>query len=381
VLRCLSPILILAGLRATQTALLQRQMRFRELAVRTTLAESIGGLVGVVLALGGLGVWSLVGQAIARTIASVLVLWRVVEWRPRFNLTKRSLLDISSFGIPVVGDRVVTLVQSKADDLIIGLVLGATTLGYYTVGYRMLTYMTQLLSGTVQSVALPALARLQIDLGRFRRAFLGILQFLSLGAFPAFIGVAFVARDAVPLLFGPQWTPSIPVMQVLALAGAAKILQIASGTAFMASGRPGMQLRLNLVTTSLAVLGFALVVRNGIVAVATVHLWVAVLALPLHVLALRDIVGITLGSYARAIRTSTLGIVGMSVMLLILAQGRSVAGPSLGWLALTVVVGMLAYLSLTYFMDRGLYRQARAALQEGILSSPEERSAELGLGG
>lgn len=381
VLRWLSLSLLLSGFRATQTAVLQRQLRFRELAVRSAVAESIGGVVGIAMALAGRGVWSLVGQALARGLAGVVVLWRVSDWRPHLAIVRRPLREIMQFGLPVLGDRLVGLVQGKADDLVIGLVLGATTLGYYSVGYRMLTYLTFLLAGTVQTVALPVLSRLQQDLGRFRHAFLTMLQYLALGAFPVFIGIAFASPTVVPLVLGPRWTPSIPVMQVLALAGAAKMLPLATATALVAQGRPGVQLRVNLVTTVLAVLGFAAVVGRGIVAVASVHLVVALLAIPLHAGLLHSVFDIRPGAYFRAIRTAGLGVIIMSAVLLPLTVARQESEPSFLWLVILIVVGAGAYLGATYWLGRSSYDRARRALREGILAVPDDPPADLGVEG
>jgi len=381
VLRWLSVTLLLSGLRATQAAVLQRQLRFRELAVRTTVAESIGGTVGIAMAVAGMGVWSLVGQAVARSLAGVVVLWRVSDWRPHLKFGLRPVRDITRFGLPVLGDRLVWLVQGKADDLVIGLVLGATALGYYSVGYRMLTYVTMLLAGTIQAVALPVLSLLQQDLGRFRHTFLTMLHYLALGAFPVFVGIAVVSPDIVPVLFGPQWAPSVPVMQVLALAGAAKILPLATGTALVARGHPGLQLRLNLVTTLLAVLGYVAVVGRGIVAVASVHLIVGLLVIPLHAGLLRSVFDIRPRAYFSAIRTAALGVILMSAVLLALTAARGAPPPSFLWLAIVVVAGAATYLGATYWLDRGSYDRARRALREGILAGPGSAVSDLGLEG
>ena len=381
VLRWLSLTVLLSGLRATQTAVLQRQLRFRNLAVRSTVAEGVGGVVGIAMAMAGMGIWSLVGQAVARGLAGVVVLWRVSDWRPRPRVALGPVREVTRFGLPVLGDRLVGLVQGKADDLVIGLVLGATALGYYSVGYRMLTYVTMLLAGTVQAVSLPVLARLQLDLGRFRYAFLTMLHYLALGAFPAFIGIAFVAPEIVPFLFGPRWTPSIPVMQILALAGAAKILPLATATALVAQGHPGVQLRLNLVTTALAVAGFAAVVGRGIVAVASVHLVVALLVIPLHAGLLRFRLDIRPGVYFRAIRTAVLGVILMSAVLLALTAFWEAPQPSFLWLVMVIVIGTVTYLGATYRLERGSYDRARRALREGILAVPGSPAADLGLEG
>ena len=378
VLGWLSLTVLLSGLRATQTAILQRQLRFRELAVRTMVAEGIGGVVGVAMALAGMGVWCLVGQAVARGLVGVVVLWRVSAWRPRFRIVRQPMGEMARFGLPVLGDRLVSLVQGKADDMVIGLALGATALGYYSVGYRMLTYLTTLLAGTVQAVAFPILSRLQYDLGRFREAFLTMLQYLALGAFPVFFGIAFVSPDIVPLVFGPQWTPSIPVMQVLALAGAAKILPLATSTALVAHGRPGLQLKLNLFSTGLAVLGFVAVVGRGIVAVASIHLAVALLVIPLHAALLRPMFQIRPGGYFKAIWTGGLGVVLMSAVLLPLTLVREGPEPSFMWLAILVVVGAGAYVGATFFLGRSSYERARRALREGILTIPADSAPDLG---
>ena len=375
-LRWLSLSLVLAGLRSTQTAMLQRDLRFRALAVRTAAAETVGGGVAVLMALAGLGVWSLVGQALGRGIAGAIVLWGVSSWRPRLKIKAAPLRDLTRFGTPVVADRLVAVVQGKADDMLIGLALGATALGYYSVGYRLLTYLTQLVTGTVQSVALPVLSRLQADLERLRRVFLIMLEYLALGAFPVFVGIAFVAPELVPLVFGPRWSASIPVMQVLALAGAAKALPIATSTVFLAAGKPGVQLRLNGVTTSLAVVGFALVVPRGIVAVASVHLLVNLLAAPLHAVILRRSLKVPARSFAVALRVPAAGLLLMGGVLFIMDALRPDSVMPIAWLVLDVALGAAVYVGGTFVLGRSLFTRARGALAEGLLTWPGDRRAD-----
>lgn len=375
IVRWLAPVLLLAGLRSTQSAILQREMRFRELAARSTLAEAIGGGVGIGMAFAGLGVWSLVGQAIARGGAGVVVLWRVSKWRPRLQLSLQPTRDIVRFGTPVVLDRLVSLVQGKADDVLIGLAQGATALGYYSVGYRLLTYLLPLLSGTVQAVALPVLSRLVGEPDRLRRVFLTSLEFLTLAAFPVFVGVAWVAPELVPLAFGPRWQPSIPVMQVLALAGAVKILPLATSTLLTATGRPGFQLRLNTVTTAAAVLGFALAAPWGILAVAVVHLAINLLAVPLHAAALARLVSIPVGSYLRSMATAATGVLAMSALLLILSRFVPTMAPLL-WMGIQIAGGAATYLGATAMIGKSAYLQARRLLRDGLVAWPEATPPE-----
>lgn len=379
VLQVLSATVLLTGLRATQTAFLQRTLRFRDLAFRAALAEGLGGAVGIGMALAGLGVWCLVGQALVRAGVSVIVLWRVSDWRPRFQVSRGSLREITRFGLPILGDRLVTFAQGKADDLVVGLFLGTTALGYYSVGYRALTYLTFLVSGTMQAVSLPVLARLQTDGDRFRRVFLTLAHFLSLGSFPVFFGIAWVAPDAVLLVLGPQWGPSIPVMQVLSVVGAFRTLFLASATAFVALGRPQVQLRLNLVALVLALVGFLLLVSRGIVAIALVHLVTSLLVLPLYARTVERVVGATWKRQAHAVAAAGLGVLLMSTGLYFLGTLRMAPPPSALWLTVMITSGAGIYLATTFLAGRSSYRIARAALRDGILAGGPESAGRPGV--
>jgi len=370
VLRWLSPTILLSGLRATQIAILQRQLRFRELAIRSTVSETFAGIVGIGMASVGLGVWSLVGQALARGAVGVMVLWSVSGWRPRPVFRIGPAREIVSFGLPVLADRLVALVMGKADDLAIGLALGTTALGHYSVGYRGLTYLTMLIAGTVQPIAFTVLSRLQAEPERFRRVFLTTVHYLCLGGFPVFVVVAFVAPFAVPLALGPNWSEAVPVIQILSLAGAAKLAGLPTSTALVAAGRPGTQLRLNSAITLLSLLGFAAVVRSGIAAVALVHLAAGLLAIPVNAVVLRRAFDIQAGAYLAANRLALVGVLLMSAVLGPLAASWAGQIPTPLALLGAVVVGSVVYLGTTFFLGRGSYVRARHALGQGFPAEP-----------
>src|SRR5829696_894578 len=84
VLRWLSITLILSGLSSTQISILQRKLAFKEFAIRSMVANAVGGIVGVIMAFSGYGVWSLVGQDVASGVVRAIILWRSSDWRPRF---------------------------------------------------------------------------------------------------------------------------------------------------------------------------------------------------------------------------------------------------------------------------------------------------------
>jgi len=297
VLRWQSITLLLSGLSSTQVSILQREMAFKKLAVRTTVANAVGGLVGIGMAVAGFGVWSLVGQDLANGFIRTLILWRSSDWRPGFLVSLKHYRELVSFGVPVVGNNVLTALIRRSDDLLIGYFLGPALLGFYTIGYQLLLIIIRLVTEVTNSVVFPAFSRIQHQPQRMRNAFYKVTQYTSLFAFPVFMGLAAVAPELVPVVFGEKWTPSIPVMQVLALIGVLQSVLFFNGSVIKASGKPSWQFGIMLLNATCSVLGFLLAVRWGIVAVAASFVIVGYLLAPVSYIAVRRLIQVDFRTY------------------------------------------------------------------------------------
>jgi PST family polysaccharide transporter len=298
VLRWLSLGFLIRGLSSTQQALLIRRLRFKQLAMRTLVAELCAGIVAVSLALAGYGVWSLVGQSLASGVFGVITLWGVSGWRPGFGFRWSHFNELSLFGANIVGFKLLTLLSQRVDALLIGSFLGASALGYYVVACKIYNSITKALTGVMDSVAFPIFSRLQGEPERMRRAFYEATQLTSLVTLPAFLGLAVIAPDILPFAFGEQWGPSVPVMQVIACVGVLDSLMGFNGSVLKAVGKPSWRLgiaALEAATTSLAIL---LVVREGITAVALASGAVSVALYPVGFSAVRRSIGVEARRYA-----------------------------------------------------------------------------------
>lgn len=314
IVQWLSLSFLLDALSSTQRAILRRQLAFKSLALRSMAEAIIAGIVGVSLAFLGFGVWSLVAQTLVGGVAGAIVLWRVSDWRPRLNFSKKHFRELFAFGLNIVGIDILDFFNRRSDDFLIGYFLGPVMLGYYTVAYRLLLVMIQLLTGITTTVAFPAFSRLQHDPEKMRRVFYQAVQYTSLLAFPAFFGMSAVAPELVLALFGPKWIPSVPVMQILALIGILHSVSLFNASVLTAIGKPSWQLGLMLITSISNVIGFLLAVRWGIVAVATAYVVVSYLLSPISILAVRRLIQIDFRIYLRQYivpLTSSLAMVAM----------------------------------------------------------------------
>lgn len=358
VLSVLSLSFILNALSTTQLAILQRKLAFKSLAARSLTATTVGGIVGISMAFAGFGVWSLVAQNLARGIAAAIVLWRASDWRPGLNVSRKHYKELFTFGVSVVGNNVLNVVVRHADDFLIGYFLGATLLGYYTVGYRLLLIIIRLVTEITNTVAFPTFSRLQHQPERMRRAFYSVTQYTSLLAFPVFIGLATLAPELVPALFGEQWTPSIPVMQVLAMIGILQSVLFFNGTVIRASGKPSWELGIMVLNTVCSVIGFLLVVRLGIVAVAASFVIVGYLLAPVSYSAVRRLIQLNFRTYlwqfAPSLSASLImaaAVVGLKYLL------RDQALNLYLELSLYLLAGVLTYVLVIGLTARSLFRE------------------------
>jgi len=297
ILRWLSASLIISALSSTPEAILRRELAFRSLALRQLVAAAVGGSVAVAAALLGFGVWSLVAQLIIQAGVGALVLWIAVPWRPGFDVSVRYFRDLFSFGSSIVVMNLLNFLNRQSDDLLIGVVLGTRALGYYSVGYRILLLLTDVMTRTIESVAFPLFSKIQGDLVRLRGAYLMATQLSATIATPVFLGVAALAPELIGAVFGAKWDAAVPVMQVLAFIGVLHASLFFNSTVLIATGRPQTALLVTFVNAISNVVAFAIAVQWGIVAVAAAYVIRGYLLSPLPVLLVKRVIGFRLGEY------------------------------------------------------------------------------------
>lgn len=351
IIRWLSPIFLFHALSGVQHAFFKRELAFKILSFRSLVATAAGGAVGLTMGFLDHGVWSLVGLQLATAITDTIVLWQASSWRPGLAVSRRHFSDLFSFGVHLTGRRILNFFNRRSDDLLIGYFLGTTSLGYYNIAYKLLRTLTRLLSGVVSQVTFPVFSKMQKDIARLRNAFYTATRYMGLISIPAFIGMAVTASEIIPLIFGPQWTASIPVMQVLAFIGILHTIFYFNNNVILATGRSDLALGLNVIYAVANVTGFFIAVHWGIFAVALAYTAAGYLTAPFPLLVVRKLIDIKISDY---LRQFTLPIIGASIMALLVIGLRSALGPHLALvflLPLEVAAGALTYALVVYIIS------------------------------
>ena len=268
VLRWYSLVPLFASMSVVQTALARRALRYQVLALRQTAGALVGGLVGVGMALAGMGVFALVGQGLATQAMGIVVLWKIVDWRPRFAFSRRHFMDLFSFSFNVLATDIMYIIGGQADRLLLGYFFGAAEVGYYSVAQRMISITADFVGGSTQGTVLPLFSRIQNDKARVARGLRTAQSTLTMIVIPAFIGLAVVTPSLLRVGIGARWDSSILPAQILTLGSLAYSLGFFFGHVITALGRPAVRLGVVFARSLTQVVLILIGVRYGIAGVA-----------------------------------------------------------------------------------------------------------------
>jgi PST family polysaccharide transporter len=337
VLRWLSLSLILMALSAVPQAALTRAMAFRALAGRSFLATLTGGIVGLAMAWHEFGVWSLVAQQLFGAAAATAVLWWATEWRPSFPPSWRHVRDLYGFALSIAGNNILWFCTQRTDQTLIGYGFGASALGPYALATRCIQLMMDAVAVPMQVVALPAFSRIQDERERLLNAFYRMTEVAAVIAVPAFSGIAVLAPTLVPVVFGPSWSSTVPLLQALAIFGLLRIPVSFGHPLILAIGRPGVYFALFVLQTVLTVLLCLLAILwSPLVVAAAVSLSMAINS-AIFLIVVRRLAGISIRMLASSLWAPALASAVMSAAVLVF---QHFARETLGDL-LTVVGGVV----------------------------------------
>lgn len=212
-------ILPLAALMSVQDAIQRRALQFKAIAMRSLIGMVAGGIVGVVLAFAGAGMWSLVFKQLAEALVMAAVMWRASDWRPQWRCDWTGFRMIGDYGRFMASGRLLDVFTLNLDDLIVGLAVGQQQLGFYTIGKKLYTISIELLAGVTQQISGPLFAAANGDAVRLWRMLMQAIRYCGWLIIPAYVVLYFLSPTIVPLLFGRQWSGAVWILQSFCVVG------------------------------------------------------------------------------------------------------------------------------------------------------------------
>ena len=355
VLRVSSILVVINAFDVVPTAILNRALAWRPMAISQTVGVLIGGVASVVAAAMGAGYWAVVIQAIVIGVVDTGILIAYTG-APPMKASLRRIRELWSFTWGLMGSRSLRYFSENIDNVLVGRYLGTADLAFYALAYRLLKLPVRLIGQVVNQVALPAFSRMQDDLKRLRHWFLTASRTMATGSYgPVVLGVLLMP-DLIPLLFGREWEPAVLPTQLLALVSMRQMVMMLIGPLFQAVGKTHQLFYWTIVAVAANVTGIVIGLQWGIVGVAAgVTISMYVLA-PLQIAVAARLIGFRGSDYTRALMPAWIA---ASAMILAWIPSRvactAIGVPSLVAASACGAIALAAYVATLRFGFRELY--------------------------
>lgn len=253
ILQVLGIVLILDSLTLIQRTILTKRIDFKLQAKISVIASIGSGVVAIVLAFYGFGVWALVAQRIVKQGLNSLFLWLWNRWKPSLVFSKKSFQELFGFGSKLLISGLIDTIYRNVYYLIIGKFFSAQELGYYTKADEFQRLPSQNINGIISKVTYPVLSTLQDDIPRLRINYQKLIRSVMFITFILMLGMAAVAEPMVYTLIGAKWGPSIIYLQMLCFVGMMYPLHALNLNMLQVLGRSDLFLKLEIIKKIVAI--------------------------------------------------------------------------------------------------------------------------------
>lgn len=249
---------------SVQTTRLTKEMNFRMQMFMQIPSVIGGGIVGIVLAYLGYGVWSLVWLNLTQAFLFTVQHWLFSGWRPSWIFDVERFKYHFGFGYKLTLAGLLHAVYQNVYNIVIGKYFSATQLGYYTRAQTMQMFPVQNLSAALNKVTYPVFASIQQDDKRLKEVYRKFMQQVVFWVTPVMIVLAIIAEPVFRVLLTEKWLPSVPYFHILCVSGILYPLQYYNLNILNVKGRSDLLFRLEVVKKALTTVGIICAIPFGI---------------------------------------------------------------------------------------------------------------------
>ena len=251
---------------AVHNAIVSKNLQFKISFIRNIANTVTQGVVGIVMACFGYGVWSLVGSKIAGTFVGMVILCVTVEWKPKFVFSIERIKSLFKYSSKVLGTNLLNTIFNNIHSLIIGRYFSTIDVGYYQRGQQIPQAAMTAVDGSMNEVLYPTLSLLQNEPDRLKSALRRSMKTSMYIVLPMLMGLMVTAKPLTLILLTDKWLPSVPFMQLTCLITIFWPLS-ARTHALNAIGRSDVTFKLSIVAKIITLIMIGVCVSFGIYAI------------------------------------------------------------------------------------------------------------------
>lgn len=199
------------------TAILKVNLNFKSLAISNMCSSVASGILAIVMAYHGYGIWALIAQVMLRSFLQASFLVVMSKWIPRLIFYKESCIRLYRYGINLITASCLTKVTEEGISFFLGKVFLPYNLGIYTRATQFSVLPSTSIGNVIISVLFPTLSLVKDDKDKFKQIYNAIIKIMSALSMPVFVILVVIAEPFIRLVLTEKWIEVVPFLQVFCI--------------------------------------------------------------------------------------------------------------------------------------------------------------------
>ena len=266
IVRANAILLVINSVNAVQATRLRINLQFKIFGFISVVSTVSIGIITIVLAYLGYGVWSLIYSNFLAPFLNFILYWYFQRWRPKLQFSWKVWREYFAYGSNLLLASLITKIWDNLYPFIIGKKFSAVDLGYYSRAHGYANLPATSFQGTLNSVTFPVLSSIQDDDYRLRDAYRRLIRVSGYVVFPMLMGLAALAKPVILVLITDKWAASIPYLVVICFAAMLRPIQILNLNLLKVKGRSDLVLKLEVLKKTIYLLVILITMNYSVLA-------------------------------------------------------------------------------------------------------------------
>ena len=363
----LSPIVKISGLTVlinslciVQQAQFTIRIDFKTQAKVTLTSTVISGILGILLAYLGYGVWALVWQGVTGSFVRMILFWILSKWRPRESFSKDSFHYLFGYGSKLLASGLLDTTYNNIYPIVIGKFYSPAQLGNFTRAQGWASLPSSNITGVLQRVTFPVLTEMQDDDERLATNYRKLLRLSAFVVFPLMMLMAAIASPLIRVVITAKWDACVPYLQIICFAMMWYPIHAINLNLLQVKGRSDLFLRLEIIKKVVGVCVMCVTIPLGVTAMCFGMVFTSINALFINTYYTGKLINV---GYLTQMR-DLLPIIFISLLMGVCAYASTWLF-STEWIKLfvAVVIGGIMYLILSIFFAKDEYIEVMNGIQ------------------
>lgn len=263
-IRVLGLTLLINAFAIVQQTKLTIEIDFKSIAKSNVIGMITGGFCGVIAALNGYGVWSLVTQSIAGAFASSVSLWFLSHWNPSVAFSRKSFNSLFGYGSKLLLAGLYAQTLNNVYNVCVGKFYSTSSLGCYTRAKSFADISAGTITSILKEATFPILASVQHDKEKLVSIYSRMIRISAFLIIPVMTLIALLAKPIVTLLLTEKWVCIIPLLQWMVFSRVFLPLSAINLNLLNAIGRSDLFLKVDLSKLPLTILAMIITIPLGV---------------------------------------------------------------------------------------------------------------------